>query len=309
MDRLMCIEAFVRVAETNSFAEAARQLGIANSVVTNRVQQLERYVDAPLFHRTTRHVRLSEVGESFYGSCRDMVAGVDALTEQMRQSRGRQVGKLRLKMLPGYAVRHFGEHLAEFTRRYPELEVDVTVSDRLGDPTEEGFDVAFQIFPPASESLVRRQLFPVRRLFCASPDYLKRHRSPKHPREFLEHTVGVYSGYPTRNRWTFHRGTKSFTMNLTGSVRSNSVHLLHDFAVSGGGIVCLPTLVASESLLSGELVPLLSEHTLSSYSFLAIYSSTQRRSLKVKSLIDFLAAKFGDDPPWDAPLRKRGWLK
>ena len=309
MDRLLCIEAFVRVAETNSFAEAARQLGIANSVVTNRVQQLERYVDAPLFHRTTRHVRLSEVGESFYGSCRDMVAGVDALTEQMRQSRGRQVGKLRLKMLPGYAVRHFGEHLAEFTRRYPELEIDITVSDRLGDPTEEGFDVAFQIFPPASELLVRRQLFPVRRLFCASPDYLQRHSSPKHPREFLEHTVGVYSGYPTRNRWTFHRGQKSFTMNLTGNVQSNSVHLLHDFAVSGGGIVCLPTLVASESLLSGKLVALLTEHTLSSYSFLAIYSSTQRRSLKVKALIDFLAAKFGDDPPWDAPLRKRGWLK
>jgi DNA-binding transcriptional LysR family regulator len=309
MDRFLSIEAFVRVAEASSFAEAARQLGVASSVVTNRIQQLEKFVNAPLFHRSTRHVRLSEVGETFYRECAEVVGRVNELTDQMRELRATPTGRLRIQMLPGFALDHFGEPLAEFNRRYPGIQLDIIVNDRVVDPVEEGFDIAFQIFPPISESLIERRLFVVRRLFCASPAYLDAHGAPQHPRELLQHTTALYSGYPSRNRWTMTRGDEVVEMELPGMIRSNSVHLLREYALTGGGVVCLPTLVASEALVTGRLVPILTEFQLVPLSFVAVYPSTQRQALKVKALVEFLVEYIGAESPWDRPLLERGWVR
>lgn len=308
MDRFLSIEAFVRVAEASSFAEAARQLGVTSSVVTNRIQQLEKFVNAPLFHRSTRHVRLSEVGEALYRECAEVVGRVNELTDQMRELRATPTGRLRIQMLPGFALGHFGIPMAEFNRRYPGIQLDVIVNDRVVDPIEEGFDIAFQIFPAISESLIERRLFTVRRLFCAAPAYIAEHGAPQHPRDLLQHTTALYSGYPSRNRWTLTRGEEVVEMELPGMIRSNSVHLLRDYALTGGGVVCLPTLVASASLLDGSLVPILTEYQLSHLSFAAVYPATQRQALKVKALVEFLVEYLGPEPAWDLPLLERGWV-
>jgi len=308
MDRFLSIEAFLRVAEASSFAEAARQLGVTSSVVTNRIQQLEKFVNAPLFHRSTRHVRLSEVGEAFYRECAEVVGRVNELTDQMRELRATPTGRLRIQMLPGFALGHFGIPMAEFNRRYPGIQLDVIVNDRVVDPIEEGFDIAFQIFPAISESLIERRLFTVRRLFCAAPAYIAEHGAPQHPRDLLQHTTALYSGYPSRNRWTLTRGEEVVEMELPGMIRSNSVHLLRDYALTGGGVVCLPTLVASASLLDGSLVPILTEYQLSHLSFAAVYPATQRQALKVKALVEFLVEYLGPEPAWDLPLLERGWV-
>ncbi|MGA7776610.1 MAG: LysR family transcriptional regulator [Paraburkholderia sp.] len=309
MDRFLSIEAFVRVAEASSFTEAARQLGVTSSVVTNRIQQLEKFVSAPLFHRSTRHVRLSDVGEAFYRECAEVVGRVNELTDQMRELRATPTGRLRIQMLPGYALGHFGAPLAEFNRRYPGIQLDVIVNDRVVDPVEEGFDIAFQIFPPISESLIERRLFTVRRLFCAAPHYVEQHGAPQHPRDLLQHTTALYSGYPSRNRWTMKRGDDVVEMELPGMIRSNSVHLLRDYALTGGGVVCLPTLVASAALLDGSLVPILTDYDLTSLQFAAVYPATQRQALKVKALVEFLVGYLGPEPAWDVPLIERGWVR
>ena len=308
MDRLLSIEAFVRVAETGNFARAAQQLGVTRSVISHRIQQLEDYISAPLFHRSTRHVRLSEVGETYYKECADMVASFNSLTEQMRDLRAKPTGKLRIQMLPGFAIGHFGKLLAEFTDLYPDIEVDVIVNDRVVDPIEEGFDLAFQMFPPLAESLIERKLFSVRRLFCASPDYLERHGAPAVPADLQSHKVALYEGYPSRNKWVFN-GSEQVELNLTGQVRSNSVHLLRDYALTGTCVVCLPTLVASADLLAGRLVPVLTDYSLTSFNFSAVYPATQRRALKVRSLIEFLVERISDEPEWDRPLLERGWVQ
>ncbi|AXS86911.1 LysR family transcriptional regulator [Pseudomonas aeruginosa] len=309
MDRLLSIEAFVRVAETGNFAKAAVQLGVTRSVVTHRIQQLEHFINAPLFHRSTRHVRLSEVGETYYKECADMVAGFNSLTEQMRNLRAKPTGKLRVQMLPGFAIDHFGPLLAEFTALYPDIEVDVIVNDRLTDPIEEGFDIAFQMFPPQAETLIERKLFSVRRLFLASPEYLQRHPAPERPADLLEHRIGLYEGYPSRNRWQFQHGDETVELSLAGQVRSNSVHLLRDYALAGTALVCLPTLVAHADLESGRLLPLLVDYPLSSFNFSAVFPATQRRALKVRSLIDFLVERISDEPCWDRPLLAKGWVR
>jgi DNA-binding transcriptional LysR family regulator len=308
MNHFLAIEAFVRVAEASSFAEAARQLGVAGSIVTSRVQQLEKFIGSPLFHRSTRHVRLSEIGEAYYKECAEAVSQLNSLTDQMRDLKGTPTGRLRIQMLPGYAIGHFGQLLHDFTQRYSGIQLDIIVNDRVVDPVEEGFDVAFQIFPPISGALIEKRLFPVRRLFCATPDYLERRGTPLGPADLLTHTTALYAGYPSRNRWVFTGGQEAMALELPGQVRSNSVHLLRDYAVSGACIVCLPTLVASEDLQSGRLVPVLTDYTLAPFSFAAVYPTTQRQAVKVRMLVDFLVERLAGDPAWDVPLLARGWV-
>lgn len=304
MDRFLCIQAFVRVAESQSFASAARQLGVTPSVITSRVKQLEMFVETPLFHRSTRKVTLSEAGTRFFEECVDLISKVDSVTDRMRLSQGRPSGMLRIQVLPGFALGHLGRALKDFSTEYPDINLDITVNDKPSNPADEGYDVAFQIFRPGAETLIERPLFTVRRVFCASPHYIKSAGAPQRPADLLRHQLGIYSGYPTRNRWTFHRGNEEVTIELPAKIRSNSVHLLRDFARSGGGITCLPTLVCGRDLMTGTLVPLLTDYELAPLELLAIYPTTQRRAVKVRLLVEFIAKRFAGEPEWDRALGK-----
>jgi DNA-binding transcriptional LysR family regulator len=302
MDRFLSIEAFVRVAEAQSFAEAARQMRLSKSVVTTRVQQLEEFVGAALFHRTTRTVHLSEIGEAFYPECAELIGRTSNLVDQMRDMKGSPGGLLRIHALPGFVLGHFARLLQEFQDRYPGIELDLVVNDAVIDPVKEGFDCALQIFPPLSEALVERRLFPVRRIFCASPQYLKKHGEPKEPRELSEHRLGLYSRYPTRDRWEFHRGNDRVAMVLKPSLRTNSVHLLRDYACEHAAIVCIPTLVAADPILMGTLKPVLPQFQLSSFWLSAVFPSTHRTTFKLRLFLDSLAANFSAETPWDQAL-------
>jgi DNA-binding transcriptional LysR family regulator len=211
---------------------------------------------------------------------------------------------LRVQVLPGFALGHLGRAIKDFSAAYPDINIDITVSDKAANPVDEGYDVAFQIFRSGSETLIERPLFPVRRLFCASPQYIKKAGAPQRPADLLRHSLGIYSGYPTRNRWFFRRGDEEITIELPAKIRSNSVHLLHDFARTGGGITCLPTLVCGQDLMLRNLVPLLTDYELPQLELLAIYPTTQRRAVKTKLLVEFIAKRFSGEPEWDQALRK-----
>jgi DNA-binding transcriptional LysR family regulator len=309
VDRFLCIQAFVQVAECQSFVNAARQLGVTPSVITSRIKQLETFIENPLFHRSTRAVTLSEAGMSFFQECAELVNRVDSVTDRMRLARSTPSGMLRIQVLPGFAIGHLGRAIKDFSHEYPDIKIDITVSDQLSNPADEGYDVAFQIFRPGAESLIVRPLFTVRRLFCASPQYLQEAVAPRAPADLPHHPLGIYSGYPTRNRWTFHRQGEEITLELPAKIRSNSVHLLNDFALSSGGITCLPTLVCGADLLAGRLVPLLTDYELAPLDLLAIYPTTQRRAVKVRLLVEFIAKRFSGEPEWDAALRASGTLR
>lgn len=310
MDRFLCIEAFVRVAQTQSFAEAARQLRLSKSVVTTRVQQLEEMLGDALFHRTTRTVRLSEMGQAFYQDCNELVTRTNDLVDQMREVHGTPAGLLRVHALTGFMLGHAAELLRQFQERYPEIVLDLFVSDAVIDPIKQGFDVALQIFKPTSDELVSRRVFPVRRVFCASAHYLSRHGSPRLPTDLYGHRLALYSGYPTRDRWTFHKaGEEPVTLELKPVLMSNSVHLLRDYACAHAGIVCLPTLVASDAICSGHLKIVLPEHQLSSFWLSAVYASTLRGAFKLRLFIESLGSSFGGgEPPWDKALIERGLI-
>jgi len=309
MDTFRSIEAFVRVAETQSFAQAARQLGVAKSVVTTRVHQLEELVAAPLFHRTTRSVRLSEIGQAFYRDCAELIGRAGALVDQMRDMKGSTAGLLRIHALPGFVLGHLAVPLRDFQDRYPGIQLDLVVNDAVIDPVREGFDCTLQIFAPSSHELVARRLFPVRRVFCASPAYLKANGEPRQPRDLLRHRLGLYSRYPTRDHWEFYRDHDCVALDLRPALRSNSVHLLRDYACEDAGIVCVPTAVAAEELLAGKLRLVLAEFQLTALWLSAVYPPTHRGTLKLKVFLESLAASFAEGPPpWDRALIRRGLI-
>lgn len=308
MDRLQNIETFVRVAQTQSFAEAARQLRVAKSVVTTRVKQLEDYVGAPLFHRSTRVVRLSEVGQAFLRDCAELVGRANDIVDQMRGVRAAPAGSLRVHALTGLVLGHFASLLREFQNSYPDIRLDLIVSDMVVDPVKAGVDCALQIFPPASTELISRSLFPVRRVFCATPKYLRAHGTPKDPRDLHDHKLGLYSGYPSRDRWTFHSEGQQLTIYLAAALLTNSVHLLREYGLEHAGIVCLPTLVAGEAILKGELKVVLPQQQLSSFWLSAVYAGTSRNAFKLKLFIEHIAAAFSPVPPWDAAMIDKGLL-
>ncbi|MFM7760210.1 MAG: LysR family transcriptional regulator [Burkholderiaceae bacterium] len=302
MDTFQSIDAFVRVAEASSFADVARQLGVSKSVITSRVQQLEEFVGAPLFHRTTRHVRLSEIGELFHKECADLIARANGLVDQMRDSRVAPTGTLRIHALPGFVLGHMAHLLNEFQNAYPGIAIDLTVNDAVVDPVKEGFDCALQIFPPASEELIERRLFQVRRVFCAAPDYLAQHPLIQQPEDLLHHRLGLYSRYPSRDRWIFNGTARQVILDLKPALRTNSVHMLRDYAIDGGGVVCIPTIVAADAVADGQLSLLLPDFQLSHFWFSAVYPKTQRNMFKLRLFLDHITRSFSEIPPWDSAM-------
>jgi DNA-binding transcriptional LysR family regulator len=210
--------------------------------------------------------------------------------------------------LPGFVLGHLARVLQDFQARYPQIVLDMIVNDAAIDPVKEGFDCALQIFPPRSEELISKKLFAVRRVFCASPEYVKRHGTPRGPRDLKGHRIGWYSGYPTRERLAFHGPGPVISLELQPVLLTNSVHLLREYALEHAGIVCLPTLVASEAVLSGALKLVLPEHLLTSFSLSVFYPTTVRSSLKLKLFLETLGASFSGTPPWDRALIERGLL-
>ena len=219
------------------------------------------------------------------------------------------VGRLRIHALPGFVLGHLATLLQEFQARYPQIVLDIVVNDAAIDPVKEGFDCALQIFPPRSEELISRKLFPVRRVFCATPTYLRRWGVPRSPEDLLRHRLGWYSGYPTRDRVVFHgpEGVPT-SLDLKPTLLTNSVHLLREYALEHAGIVCLPTLVAAPAVVAGDLVLVLPKHQLSSFWLSVFYPQAVRSSLKLKLFLDSLVRSFAGTPPWDATLLSAGLL-
>jgi DNA-binding transcriptional LysR family regulator len=232
------------------------------------------------------------------------------VVDQMREVSASPAGRLRVHALPGFVLGHLARVLQEFQARYPQIVLDLIVNDAVIDPVKEGFDCALQIFPPRSEELISRKLFPVRRVFCATSEYLKRYGTPRHPRDLLGHRIGWYSGYPTRERLVFHGAAEQVALELKPVLLTNSVHLLRDYAQEHAGIVCVPTLVAGEPVLRGELQVVLPQWQLSSFWLSVFYPTTVRSALKLKLFLELLTASFsGELPEWDRALVEAGLLQ
>jgi DNA-binding transcriptional LysR family regulator len=301
MDRLAAMTAFVRVADTHSFSEAARRLRISKSLVSRQVAALEAELGARLFNRTTRSLALTEAGRSYYDQLVQILADIDTANQSVSSLQGTPRGVLRINAPMTFGINHLAPALPDFLTLCPEVEIDITMNDRFVDLTEEGFDMAIRIGRLGESSLVARKLAPMRRMVCASPDYLARHGTPATPDDLQNHACLRYSNMSAGDEWGFHHPDgRPWPAQLGRTpLRVNNGDTMRIAALKGLGMISVPSFMVGPDVQAGTLASILTPFIRHDGGVYAVYPPTRHLSPKVRAFVDFLADRFGPTPYWD----------
>jgi len=298
MDRFDEMQAFAAVVDAGSFVRAADALQVSKTAVSRLVGGLESRLGVRLLHRTTRRLSLTVEGERFHARCKDLLNSVEEAEAEVAVGTGKAVGLLRLNVPVSFGLLHLAPLWPGFLQRHPEVSLDVTLSDRIVDLVDEGFDVAVRIAQLPASSLVSRQLTSTRLVLCASPRYLRRHGTPKHPEEIARHAVLSYTLLASGENWSFEGPQGPVSVKVNPRLRSNSGDTCCAAALHHLGIVLQPSFLVGQHLRSGALVEILPAFRALEVGVYAVYASRKHLTPKVRVLIDFLVEAFRR-PAWD----------
>lgn len=295
MDKLSSLRAFVKVVESGSFAEAGRQLRLSRSAISKYIGELEQSLGVQLIVRTTRHASPTETGQLYFERAVSILAELDAADQAVSQSQAAPRGLLRVNAPMSFGTMRLGPVVADFMARYPELQLQIVLSDDLLDPVQDGFDVTLRIAELESSSLVARRIMPVERVICAAPAYLARHGTPGSPEELRRHTSLTYGFLLTGNQWKLTGRDGDHWVQPAWSLCVNNAEVLRDVAIRGQGIALIPRFIAADALESGALTAILADYAAPPLALYAIYPPTRHLSVKVRLFIDFLVERFGKE--------------
>ncbi len=300
MDRLSNMEAFVRVAETKSFSEAARRLRSSKSLVSRQVAALEAELGVRLFHRTTRSLSLTEEGRGYHAQITRILKEIEEANLLVTRSQAAPRGRLRVSTPMSFGILHLAPAIRDFLTRFPEVELDLSLNDRYIDLVDEGFDMAIRIGRLADSSLVARRLAQHRMVLCASPEYLKDHEAPRDPDDLKHHQCLCYSTNSLTPEWQFDtQEGKPWPVAINGRLHANNGDVLRWAALHGVGLVYLPSFIVGPDIQAATLVSLLPDYVPTDTGIYAVYPPSRHLSPKVRAFIDFLAERFGRRPHWD----------
>lgn len=300
MDRIAAMQTFVRVVESGSFVRAAEQLGLSTTAASRQVAELEAHLGGRLLNRTTRSLSLTDAGRVYYERCLLLLSELEETEAQVGRQSHSPSGLLRLTAPISFGAERLAGLLAEFRVRNPLVSIEVSLSDRLVDLVEEGFDLALRITSELEPSLVARRLCTVRIVCCAAPTYLANAGMPRRLTELSQHACLIYTNTARSDEWVFSGPNGRESIAVNGGWRANSGDILRVAALAGEGITCQPTFLIGEDLRAGRLVTVLSDYRLADLAMYAVYPSRRHLSAKVRALVDYLASALGDPPPWDA---------
>lgn len=294
MDRFAAMTVFARVVELGSFARAADRMGLSTSAVSRHVADLEAHLHTRLLNRTTRKLSLTESGHAFYERCVQVLADLDEAEQAAAQTSLVPRGTIKLTCGHSFGLLHLAPAMADYLAHHPEVKFDVSLSDRVVDLVEEGFDLGVRIGALGPANLIARKLGETRLVACASPAYLRRHGTPKTPEDLAKHNCVTYDYVPDSHLWRFRApdGAER-AVTVSGNVHANNGDLLTRAAAAGIGIVFEPEFIVGEAIAGKKLVRLLPGYEPAPLGIYAVYASRKHLSAKVRSFVDFLAARFG----------------
>ena len=290
---------FARVVETRSFSAAARDLGMSKSLVSKRVTQLEHSVGARLLNRTTRNMSLTEAGAAFYDHCARIVSELEEAKLAVGRLHSEPRGVLRISASVAFGTLHIAPALPEFLLLYPELKIDMAITDRVVDLAEEGYDVAVRIAKEPAPNLVARRLAAVNRQICATPQYFARHGVPQTPKDLERHNCLTYTYFNPQDPWRLRGPEGDISVRASGNLRVNDDEALSQAVLGGLGIALLPTFIVGKDLQSGKLRSVLSDYVLLERHIYAVYLPNRQLSAKVRTFIDYMLKRIGPEPYWD----------
>lgn len=295
MDKLSNMKAFTVVAETRSFAEAARRLGIAHSVVSKRVKDLEDFLGVQLLQRTTRHVSLTETGFSYLERARKLVEEIEEIEDLVRNKNQNPTGEIRLSAPVSFGIGYLGPAMSGYLGKYPDVTIHASLSDRRVDLTEEGFDLAIRIGELKDSGLISKKLSSTRLVAVAAPGYFKKHGKPKTPKDLSTHNCLSYSNLAEGKAWPFSIAGEKTWVSVSGRFQSDNGDMLREAALSGCGIAMLPTFIVGKHIEDGQLETALEGFKESDFNIYAVYQHRRHLSAKVRTFIDYLGDYFSAD--------------
>lgn len=293
MDYFSALGAFVHAAETRSFTEAGRRLGISSSAVGKAIVRLEEELGVRLFHRSTRAITLTAEGNLFVERCQRILAEFEVARTELAHAKSAPRGKLRVS-LPQLGL-HLMPHLAGFQEQFPDIELELDFSDRLVNVVEEGFDIVMRIGDVDDSRLTLRRLGGYEHYLVAAPAYLSEHGTPTRPADLLNHSCLRYR-YPTSGKlasWPLFVKGKSLNMELPQSTVTNAIDSLLIMAEAGLGITLLPDFIVAQAIVDNRLVVLLKRYVQDPRCFNILWPSSQQPLPKIKAFVDFMVARLG----------------
>lgn len=298
MDQLIAMRTFRQVAELASFTAAAQKLNTSNGAMSKQVSALEQHLGVQLLARTTRQVKLTDDGRSYLEQCVRILDDIDESERVLSHQHEAPKGTLRVSAPVSFSILRLGTLFAEFLQLHPDIQLDLSLSDRFIDPVEDGMDIVLRIVRQLPDStLIARKLANIDYVICASPGYLKGAGTPKVPEDLREHQCLLYAQATPRVELHLEGpdGERRVMVDR-GRYQSNNSLPLRDALIAGLGIALMPTLYVDDLLKAGKLVRLLKEYRFAPSSLYAVYPHNRHLSAKVKTMIDFLVAHFASRP-------------
>jgi DNA-binding transcriptional LysR family regulator len=295
MDRLLSMSVFAKAVELGSFSAAGEALRMSSQLVGKHVQTLELHLSVRLLNRTTRRQHLTEAGHAFYERVKIILAEVEAAEGIAAVSSGTPRGHLRINAPVSFGVHALSKRLPYYLAAYPEVSVDMSLSNRFVDLIDEGFDVAFRVGELADSGLMARALAPYRLLLCASPSYLAAHPPIRHPTDLAQHECLGFSHTELRTHWTFEGPQGLISVPVASRLMVDSGEALLQLALAGMGLLLQPCELVDDELAAGRLVEVLTDFPVPTRPFHVMYAPDRRMTPKLRSFIDFVVAAFGAD--------------
>ncbi|MGL4324230.1 MAG: LysR family transcriptional regulator [Beijerinckiaceae bacterium] len=282
--------AFALVAERGSLARAAPELGMTASALSKQLTRLEERLGVRLLNRTTRRLSVTPEGERFLARCRDVLALIEQAEEEASAAQRTPRGVLRVTAGTAFAKHRLAPIMTDYLALYPDITIELTVTDRQVDLAAENIDIAFRTGLLADSSLAARRIHAGRRVICCAPLYLERYGTPQTPQELLHHNCLTFGRTPIYSEWPFSGADGVNRLRITGNLTADNGDLLYDLAVAGLGIVRLSTFIVQPALDDGRLVELFADSNLSdSIPTWALMLPGKNRALRIQSFVDFVA--------------------
>ena len=296
MDSLGALTAFVRAAETRSFTDAGRQLGVSSSAIGKAVARLEERLGVRLFHRSTRSITLTQEGKLFLESSRRIFAEFEAVEQEFAQTKGAPRGKLRVSLpLIGMLMM---PALGQFMHAYPDIELDMDFTDHLVDVIDGGYDVVVRTGEASDSRLMARTLGTYRLEVIGAPAYFARAGMPRTPEDLAAHAC-LHHRYPTTGKlqkWPFAKSSPGADVALPVSASVSTIEPLIALAELGLGLICVPDFAVRRQIADGSLVTVLGDHIDHRGMFRAVWPSSRYISPKLRVFITFLAENLFPQP-------------
>ncbi|WP_297833935.1 LysR family transcriptional regulator [Pseudomonas sp.] len=298
MDRALEMQVFCTVVDKGSFVGASESLEMSKAAISRYVSGLEERLGARLLHRTTRRLSLTDEGRQFYHQAREVLAMMDEAEEAISATAPEPSGVLRVNAPVSFGVLHLAPLWGDFMKAYPNVELEISLNDRLVDLVDEGIDAAVRIARMESSSLVGRRLASTRMCLCASPDYLANHTSIGTLSDLTDHGVIAYTNFASGNEWQFQGPDGSYSIHTRSAVRCNNGDTCRAITLAGGGVSLQPSFMVAEDLRSGNLVEILPEFRSVELGIYIVYPTRKLLPAKVRALINFLVDRFAQ-PSWE----------